>query len=187
MQRPLLFLLLVSGCSSDAPSPDEVRARLAKDLVTVGDAAELSRANGASLPDTTQFSLVASALGHLTAEVPTFGLEDEVPTMDEMMNTGGADAAKWLNENIFTNANHAGGGVYKIPARLACEDEDGLLDADCVQAFSRLDLRIRVSENDDALRFALQIGPSHDEPIAVGLSAKLVSLTVDLDETEDVI
>lgn len=187
MQRPLLFLLLVSGCSSDAPSPDEVRARLAKDLVTVGDAAELSRANGASLPDTAQFSLVASALGHLSSEIPTFGLEENVPTMDDMMNTGGADAAKWLSDNIFTNANHTGDGVYKIPARFACEDEDGLLDADCVQAFDRLQLRIRVSESDDALRFALQIGPNHDEPIAVGLSAKLVSLTVDLDETEDAI
>ena len=186
MQRTWLFLLLV-GCGSDAPSPDEVRLRLAKDLVSVGDAAELSRANGASLPDTTQFSLVASALGHLSSEIPTFGLEQDIPTMDDMMNSSGDDAARWLNENIFTDANHAGDGVYKIPARLACESEDGTLDADCVQAFDRLQLRIRVSEADDALRFALQIGPSHDEPIAVGLSAKLLSLTIDLDETEDAI
>src|SRR5690349_18313290 len=65
MQRPSSSLLLVLGlaaCGSDAPSPDEVRARIAKDLVAVADSAKASTADGASIPDTTQFSLLQSAL-----------------------------------------------------------------------------------------------------------------------------
>jgi len=107
----------------------------------------------------------------------------------------GEAAAQWLNDHIFTDANHAGDGVYRVPAALVCTaptyDENGneigeAVDPDCVQAYGQFQLRIRVTEDDDALRFALQIGPDHDEPLAVGLTASSLSLTVDLDEAEDV-
>lgn len=117
-------------------------------------------------------------------------------TGDEAIDFDGEAAAQWLNDNLFTDANHAGDGVYRVPPALVCTEttyddagnETGeAVDPDCVQGFAQLHLRIRVSENDDALRFALQLGPDHDEPLAVALTANSLSLTVDLDETEDAI
>jgi hypothetical protein len=186
MKRPTLFLLVgLAACGSDAPSPDEVRTRIATDLVAVANAADASRAEGASLPDTTQFAVFQSAFSQLTSSIPT-PISEELPEMEMTDLFDGAAAAKWLNENLFTNANHAGDGVYNVPASLACDSDEGI-DAECAQAFSKIQLRIRVSESDDVLRLALQIGPNHDEPLQVGLSATLISLTIDLDETEDAI
>lgn len=213
MNRPSSFLVVgvigLVGCGSDAPPPDEVRARIAKDLVAVSDTAEASRANGASLPDTTQFALLQGTFSGVLGSADVFGVSSEIsarvaPRMAGLLAPedptaeddpfDGAAAAQWLNENLFTDANHAGDGVYKVPATLVCMetqyDDSGnaigeALDPECAQAFAKIQLRIRVSENDDLLKFALQIGPNHDEPLEVGLSATLLSLTIDLDEAED--
>ena len=198
-----LFLLAgLIGCGgSDAPPPSEVRTRIATDLVAVADQAEASTADGASLPDTTQFSLVQAALGRPFDAL--LGSDTEIAARmagllpadgDEEDPFDGAEAAQWLNDNIFTDANHQGGGIYKVPAALVCTetqyDDNGnpigeAVDPDCAQSFGQLQLRIRVSENDELLKFALQLGPNHDEPLEVGLAATLLSLTVDLDEAED--
>jgi hypothetical protein len=198
MQRPSSSLLLVLGlaaCGSDAPPPDEVRARIAMDLVAVGDTAKASTADGASLPDTSQFSLIQSAFEGVLGNAEIVEVSSSIsarmaPHMgllpadgDEADPFDGAAAAKWLDDNVFTDANHAGDGVYNVPPSIACDDGD----LDCAQAFARLQLRIRVTSDDDILRFALQLGPHHDEPLEVGLSAKLLSLTVDLDEAEDAV
>lgn len=187
-----LFLLgaVLVGCGGDAPAPGEVRARIAKDLAAVIDTADASRANGASFPDTTQWSLLEHALTSVTGNP---ALTDVATTVSARMAApadgeeadpfDGAKTAQWLNDNLFTDANHTGDGVFTVPASLACDTPDGL-DPDCVQAFTRLQLRIRVSEDGDVLRFAVQLGPDHDEPLEVGLSARLLSLAVDLDETE---
>jgi hypothetical protein len=186
----LLLLLGLAACGADAPPPDEVRARIAKDLVAVADAAKASTADGASLPDTTQFALLQSAFAGVigNSEIADISARMGALPADEEDLFDGAAAAKWLNENVFTDANHAGDGVYKLPATLVCTDEDtNTVDDDCVQSFDRIQLRIRVTSDDDVLQFALQLGPDHDEPLAIGLSAKLLSLTVDLDEAEDAI
>ena len=210
MYRPSSSLFVLSfvglvGCGSDAPPPDEVRARIAKDLVAVADTAEASRADGASLPDTTQFALLQGALSSVTGSAAFDTISTEVsarmaPRMSNLLAPpaegdpfDGAAAAQWLNDNLFTNANHAGDGVYNVPASLVCMetvyDDNGIatgeaLDPACAQAFAKIQLRIRVSDDDDVLKFALQIGPHHDEPLEVGLSATLLSLSVDLDELE---
>jgi len=182
-QSSSLFLLIgLVACGSDAPAPDEVRARLTKDLVAIADGTNASRAGGASFPDTAQFALLQTALSQLSSKIPTQTFTDDMD-VDLEGDFDGAKAAQWLNEHLFTDANHAGDGIYNVPASLACESDEGI-DPDCAQAFAKIQLRIRVSENDDLLQFALQIGPDHDEPLEVGLSAKLLSLSVDLDEAE---
>jgi len=212
----LLLPLILIGCGSDAPPPDKVRARIASDLVAVADQAEASTAEGQSFPDTTAFSFLGSAVGGQFGDVLDLETESSVPFIGavktriasfmgartdtrelkehnlfaeedgEGIDFDGAEAAQWLNDNIFTDANHQGDGVYKVPASLVCTDEDGLVDDDCVEGYEQIQLRVRVSEDDDVLRFAIQLGPNHDEPLEIGLSAKLLSVTVDLDETEDV-
>jgi len=209
MYRPSSSLFVLGfvglvGCGSDAPPPDEVRARIAKDLVAVADTAQASRADGASLPDTTQFALLQGALSSVTGSAAFGTISTDVsarmaPGMSNLLAPAegdpfdGAAAAQWLNDNLFTNANHAGDGVYNVPASLVCMepvyDDAGTaigeeLDPGCAQAFAKIQLRIRVSEDDEVLKFALQIGPDHDEPLEVGLSATLLSLAVDLDELE---
>ncbi|MBA3501839.1 MAG: hypothetical protein M4D80_23560 [Myxococcota bacterium] len=187
MKRPTLFLLVgLAACGSDAPSPDEVRARIATDLVAVANTAEASRADGASLPDSTQFAVFQSTFSQLSSRIPTQMFTEDLPDMEMNDPFDGAAAAKWLNENLFTNANHAGDGIYNVPASFACESDEGI-DPECAQAFAKIQLRIRVTENDDVLRLALQLGPNHDEPLEVGLSATLLSLTIDLDEAEDAV
>lgn len=203
MNRPSSSLFVAGvlglvGCGgTTAPPPEEVRARIANDLVAVSDTAEASRANGASLPDTTQFALLQGAFSGVL-DTDLLGVSSEIsarvaPRMANLVAPedsaeedpyDGAAAAQWLNENVFTDANHAGDGIYKVPASLAC-DSTAEVDPGCVQAFDRLQLRVRVSENDELLKFALQIGPNHDEPLELGLSATLLSLTIDLDEAED--
>ncbi|MBA3819758.1 MAG: hypothetical protein H0X17_12755 [Deltaproteobacteria bacterium] len=127
--------------------------------------------------------------------VRSTGTADEL-AVDEPADADfdGAAAAEWLNEHLLTDANHQGDGIYKVPAALVCAetqyDETGAptgeaVDADCAQAFAQIGLRIRVTEDDDTLRFALQLGSNHDEPLSIGLAPNALSLTVDLDEAED--
>jgi hypothetical protein len=211
----LLLPLILVGCGSDAPAPDKVRARIASDLVAVADQATASTAEGQSFPDTTSFAILQSAVGGQFGDLLDVDTGSTVPFIGQVktriaslmapragtrttkeqqllaeedgdLDFDGAEAAQWLNDNIFTDANHKGDGVYDVPASLVCTEE-GILDEDCAEAWDRIDLRVRVSENDDTLRFALQLGPNHDEPLEIGLSAKLLSVTVDLDETEDVV
>ncbi len=239
MHRPSSSLLLglsiaslglggLVGCGSDAPPPNEVRARIATDLVHVLGEAEAATAGGDALPSPTAFNLVdralggplASALGNdagtaflvqsrltrlasaiapranLRARDSAVGELAAAEPRDETADFDGEAAAQWLNDKLFTDANHVGDGVYRVPGALVCTEttyddagnETGeAVDSECVQGFAQLQLRIRVSENDATLRFAVQLGPDHDEPLAVGLSANSLSLTIDLDETEDAI
>ncbi|MBA3396306.1 MAG: hypothetical protein H0T89_26990 [Deltaproteobacteria bacterium] len=147
---------------------------------------QLTRLAGAIAPRGDLRASRERAVGELAAD------ETDETTID----FDGEAAAQWLNDNLFTDANHAGDGIYRVPGALVCTettyDDAGneigeAVDPECVQGFAQLQLRIRVSEDDDTLRFAVQLGPDHDEPLVVGLGANSLSLTVDLDETEDAI
>ncbi|HLL20769.1 MAG TPA: hypothetical protein VK427_01500, partial [Kofleriaceae bacterium] len=126
-------------------------------------------------------SRVAGMVAPRATRVGTF--EYAPLSADEPDSFDGAEAATWLNENLFTDANHTGDGIYKIPSSLVCDDAD----RDCLEGVAQLQPRIRVTENGDALKFSLQLGKNHDEPLAVGLSTTSLSLTVNLDEVEDVL
>ena len=223
MYRPsslfLVSVVLVGCGGAEPPPPDEVRARIANDLVAVLDGAEAATADGASLPDTSSFALVENALGRpfdtmlsddgdlalqirpalsklSAALTPARTTGTRLPNDETEEGPAGAEAAQWLNENIFTDANHTGDGIYTVPAALVCTetqyDDQGnpigeAVDPECAQSFAKLEVRVRVSEDDDLLKLALQLGPNHDEPLALGLSPTHLSLTVDLHETEDAV
>src|SRR5688572_29960276 len=154
MQRPSsLFLLplVLVGCGSDAPPPDEVRARIANDLVVVANETEAATAEGQSFPNTASFGFLETAVsGQLGSLLDVGETDTSVPFLaqskiarianllapridlrsakDQQLFAeegeedlfDGAETAKWLNDNIFTDANHAGDGIYKVPASLAC-------------------------------------------------------------------
>ncbi|MDQ3367256.1 MAG: hypothetical protein M3680_17670 [Myxococcota bacterium] len=215
----------LGGCGPDAPAPADVRARISSDLVHVLDEAKAATADGAALPSPAAFGMVERMLGGIVestlgdpgsetsfrvqaklaqlagvmavrSDVRSTGTTDQLAAEESGdVDFDGAAAAEWINENLLTDANHQGDGIYKVPAALVCtetqyDDDTGAplgeaVDADCAQAFAQFGLRIRVTEDDDTLRFGLQIGSNHDEPLSIGLAPNALSLTVDLDEVED--
>jgi hypothetical protein len=89
---------------------------------------------------------------------------------------------KLLEEKVFTDANHLGDGIYRVPASLACEDGD----AECAADFAKAQLRVRVASGDaDALDFFVQVDANHDEPLEFSLSYDRLAVTVNLDEASD--
>jgi hypothetical protein len=98
----------------------------------------------------------------------------------------------FLNQKLFTDANHLGNGIYKVPASLVCAETtvDDLgngfttIDPECAQKLELAQLRIRVEE-DDGLRFWVQVDANHDEPVGVLLRRDELGLTVNLDDATD--
>ncbi|MCE9575824.1 MAG: hypothetical protein K8W52_21925 [Deltaproteobacteria bacterium] len=92
----------------------------------------------------------------------------------------GADVVKALSENIFTQANYAGDGVYRLPADALCAtDETGAVDADCAAEIAAIKPTLRAeTDGDDALDLTLVIGSL--EPVAIHLEPYYAKATVDL-------
>lgn len=100
------------------------------------------------------------------------------------------ELTKFLEEKVFTDANHLGDGIYKIPASLVCETSapttsQPTVDPECAADFEKAQLRVRVANDDDALVFFIQVDANHDEPVSVSLSQDRLAVTVDLDEASD--
>ena len=209
--KALLTLSLLSaglvGCN-DAPAPSEVRSRLTDDLGHVlREAAAAGEGTSAALPGAASFSVMERALGQgsssssfrvardlaqrFTGRTTTTrqGLLPADPPADGI-DTDAIIAE--LNNTIFTDANHLGDGVYQVPVELMCETTDfdpngneiTTLDPDCVTAYDKVQLRIRVEEDGDELAFAIQLGSSHDEPLIISLSHTSLAVTIDLDGAE---
>lgn len=205
----LLSLGLI-GCGSDAPEPNEVRSRLSTDLARILRETNAAQQGAtAELPGLGAFGMLGSAFGSSSDDsgpsfrlmqdftrritgggtAPRHGLAPADPVEDRIDTD---EIVDYLNTTIFTDANHVGDGVYDIPSSLACTttvydengDETQEIDPDCVQSWDKIDLRIRVAEDGDTLRFAFQVGANHDEPLELGLASDQLSLTVDLDEAE---
>jgi hypothetical protein len=200
---PLLSLSLLSTAliaCDDAPAPSEVRARIASDLgyiLTEGQAA--MEGGMANLPSGAAFSFLGASLettpiGRVVAPVmPQFAPRPDkhVVYSTEPESELDTDAIiAFLNTQIFTDANHAGDGVYRIPAALVCErtewDLDGnpstSIDPECVTEFDKVQLRIRVADEGANLRFYLQVTKNHVEPLSVLLGKKKLAVTVNLDD-----
>lgn len=208
----LLTLSLLSlgliGCGPDAPAPSEVRSRLASDLGNVlGQTAAASDGTTTAMPGGTALGFMERAFGQSGGAIAVRTVTDlatrlsggtaarpTTSSLDEEAGTGlDTDAIiAQLNETIFTDANHVGDGVYDIPAELACEtttfddlgNETTAIDPECVTQWDKIDLRIRVEDEGSALRFALQVGAGHDEPLSLALTHTSLALSVDLDEAE---
>ncbi|HEY5950402.1 MAG TPA: hypothetical protein VIV40_33155 [Kofleriaceae bacterium] len=98
-----------------------------------------------------------------------------------------------LNNKLFTEANYLGNGVYRVPAELVCSETvyddttnttTEVIDPECAQNLAKAELRIRV-EDDDGLRFWVQLDANHDEPLGITLRHDELALTVNLDDATD--
>lgn len=208
--RLLSFAALCSlvACADEPPTPAEVRAAIAKDLAHV-----LTEANGASegasaaAPSDAAMTMIDRMLGEsdseitarMRAKVGAFMLERKVksaiaslaapedPVAEEDVS---AETVRFLNEELFTDANHLGEGVFQVPAELACTtttiDDTGntieMLDEECATRHDAAQIRIRVSKGDDAMRFTLQMTEEKEEPFSVALAPQSIALTIDLDD-----
>lgn len=206
----LLSLSLLStsliACGGDAPDPSEVRAALREDLGYVLREGEASLATTDALPTGSAFGFATNALGSqgtglaLRAVRPLTKLIDA--TSDSAKTTQwldgeqtGSDAiVQKLADELFTDANYVGDGVFRVPASLVCtqttyDPDTGLesteIDAECAQNLDAAQLRIRVASEDDGLRFFVQVDANHDEPLSLFLSHTKLALTFDLDEATD--
>lgn len=214
MNKPLLSLSLSAlslglvGCSDDPPTPAEVREKIATDLafvITETDAAGQGTAD--AMPSEAGMSMIDRMLAQsdteiaarmrakMTAVVVERELKDAIARLanpEDPVDEAdpAAELVSFLNEEIFTDANHVGAGVYKVPAELVCttqelDDAGNLveqLDAECAADFEAAQVRIRVTTDDDAMRFALQVTEQKEEPLALTLEPKSVALTLDLDD-----
>jgi hypothetical protein len=196
MRSEIVSLALLSttllACQSDPPPPNEVRARIAQDLryvLTEGQSAV--DGSTASLPTGSAFGFATRALddtgatARLVAPMQRlFVSKDRNQNVDGDEEAGGLDTDEiidMLNNELFTDANHLGDGVYQVPASLVCEDGD----VDCATNLAKAQLRIRVEDDDDALKFWLQVDANHDEPLGIKLGHDELAVTLDLDEATD--
>lgn len=204
--RSLLALSLTAGaslglaaCSDDPPAPDQVRARIAIDLAHIlreGNAAVEGGTQG--LPGAAAAGALDRVLGGTTDIVPR--LRSALTPLMAPSRTKGArpvdgvydpaDDVAFLNDKLFTDANHQGDGIYAVPPSVVCArttiDTNGneveTIDATCADHLAAAQLRIRVSSSGDAIRFAIQLGAEHDEPLTIGLEPNALSVTLDLDD-----
>ena len=98
-----------------------------------------------------------------------------------------------LNNELFTDANHVGGGVYTVPASMVCTEtvyddttntSQEVIDPQCAADLAKVQLRVRVTD-DDGLRFWIQLGANHDEPLGFLLRHDELAVTVNLDDATD--
>ena len=195
-----LSLLTFAACGNSPPSPSTVRARIVSDLGNVlHETKAASDATTTNLPTTSGSQLLSLGLGNATAAARVGAMIAKMwphvaPRKNSKLTSSTSsfdpDATiQWLNDNIFTDANNQGDGVYLVPPDLFCTvdsvDQYGnpisTVDPDCVARVTTADLRVRVEENDSTLRFAIQVDANHDEPLAFTLSHTSLAITVDLD------
>jgi hypothetical protein len=168
--RTLVFAALLAACSaSPPPSPSMVRARITSDLGHVlHEVKNASDGSTVNVPGaTTLHALLPVQLG---ATLPT------LPDPDTSVT--------WLNEHVFTDANSLGDGVFAIPPEVVCSAGD----AACAQRLADVQLRVRVEENEDqSLRFAVQVDSSHDEPLSFRLAPSELAIEIDLDGSDQAV
>ena len=189
----LVALSALAACGGDdAPSPTDVRSAIHGDLAHVlTEAQAASDGTIAKLPSTDLFqSFVASEASGMPNQLQQWlDFAHSITTSATIQNaTGDADEefdpdaiTKMLEEQLFTDANHLGNGIYRVPVSLVCADDD----ADCANSYAKVQPRVRVASDDDELVFFVQIDKNHDEPLSLSLSHDRIAVTVNLDEATD--
>jgi hypothetical protein len=190
-----LSSLALLGCADTPPTPTEVRSRISSDLGNV-----LRETNAAvtgskdSVPAASALAMLDRTLGNSSFTASAFTTAARFAPGSHADPTTGdtvdVDASiSYLDDQLFTDANHVGDGVYQVPASLVCSkttiDSTGhevvTIDAKCADALAKADLRIRVAHDGDALVFAIQLDANHDEPLRFTLTHTSLAITVDLD------
>lgn len=200
MRMTCLLLLVPTSllaCGGETtPAPADVRARISNDLGHVLRETEAASQLGS---DAFQADAAFGLLDRFAASEVNFkrvplakllGQRHAKPA-DPAEASQADQIIEELNTKVFTDANHVGDGIYKIPADFACTieeiDDTGTLttsvDPECALQFDKAELRIRTAEEDDTLILALQVGAHHDEPLELALTHTSLALTLDLDET----
>lgn len=197
----LLSTALVACSGDEPPAPSEVRERIATDLrYVLTEAKAAIEGSTKNLPSGSAFSFASGALETTgLARVMPASLTKE-PT-DRLFADGDESSVEidpdalieLLNERLFTDRNHLGNGIFKVPADLVCEEtsydpdtgtESYSIDPECAQKLQDAQLRIRVAK-DDGLQFAIQVDANHDEPLLFTLRSDELAVTLDLDEATD--
>lgn len=210
MRKTFLLLALV-GCGNDTPTPTEVRTAITGDLGFVLREASAAAEAGDVMPSGAAFDTLARMVGGGagTSFLPRVSSKlagivaprsDErargkrglaLPLQDGAEAFDSDEITNKLNTELFTDANHLGNGLYRVPAELVCMDEtfedDGsiteALDAECARDLDAAQLRIAVRYDDnDAMVFGLQVGAAADEPFRFVLGGTSLALIADLDQ-----
>lgn len=185
------------GCHDDPPTPTEVRGSITGDLGNVlrETSAAIDGSSGA-LPGSTALSMIDRILGSDSPiSAPLQGMTARLVEHAAVADPGTSGAAidadaqvAYLNDKLFTDANHVGDGVYQVPASLVCTrttfdgtTEVQTIDPQCAAQLARAELRIRVARDGGALVFAVQLDADHDEPLLLTLTHTSLAVTVDLD------
>jgi hypothetical protein len=189
--------LAALGCTDDPPTPTEVRSQISSDLGNVlhETNAAFSGSTGA-LPGGAALAMVDHVLGTSTPAslrvrqlVAPFvaGGSNANPPSNDLID---ADASvSYLNDQLFTDANHLGNGLYQVPPSLVCSQTTvgpsgnpvTTIDQACADRLAKADLRIRVARDGGALIIAIEVDANHDEPLRFTLTHTSLAVTVDLD------
>jgi hypothetical protein len=189
--------LAALGCTDDPPTPTEVRSQISSDLGNVLHETNAAFSGStASLPGGAALAMVDQVFGtstpaslrvrQLAAPFVAGGSNADPPGSDPI----DADASvSYLNDQLFTDANHLGNGIYQVPPSLVCSqatvDQSGnsvkTIDPACADRLAKADLRIRVARDGGALIIAIQVDADHDEPLRFTLTHTSLAVTVDLD------
>src|SRR5262245_38424637 len=194
MRKPIVpclvsICLLASACHDDPPSPSEVRRHITDDL---GNVLRETKAaiDGTTLPTGASLNVLSTAWSTpaLSTQMARI-LPATRPVIAADPGTSGFDPDKIidrLNNELFTDDNSLGGGVFRVPPEFVCPtvmDSTGThIDATCVDHVTQADLRIRVSKDDGTLIFAVQVDANHDEPLSFELTHKSLAISLNLDE-----
>jgi hypothetical protein len=189
--------LAALGCTDDPPTPIEVRSQISSDLGNVLHETNAAFSGStASLPGGAALAMVDQLLGTSTPVslrvrqlVTPFvaGGSNADPPSNDLID---ADASvSYFNDQLFTDANHLGNGIYQVPPSLVCSqttvDPSGkpvkTIDQACADRLAKADLRIRVARDGGALIIAIQVDANHDEPLRFTLTHTSLAVTVDLD------
>lgn len=189
--------LAALGCTDAPPTPTEVRGQISSDLGNVLHETNAAFSGStASLPGGAALAMVDQVLGASTpaslrvrqlAAPLVAGGSNADPSGNDLID---ADASvSYLDDQLFTDANHLGNGIYQVPPSLVCSrtavDSSGnpvtTIDPACADRLAKADLRIRVARDGGALIVAIQVDADHDEPLRFTLTHTSLAVTADLD------
>lgn len=195
----LVALTALAACGEDSPSPTDVRTAIHGDLAHVlTEAKAASDGTTAKLPNSALFeSLFASGaqslpprFAHIADRLDASRVVLRAAADDEEESFDPEAITELLEQKLFTDQNHLGDGIYKVPASLVCEvpsptTNQPTIDPECAADFDKAQLRVRVANDDDALVFFVQVDANHDEPLSFSLSHDRLAITLNLDEASD--
>jgi hypothetical protein len=136
------------------PTPAEVRSQLTSDLGRVLREAQ---------------SAFTGSQGALPIAMPL-----SAPSVDPDATVA------YLNDHVFTDANAAGDGMFRLTADVLCAPAD----ATCAAQVAELAPQLRTSKDGDALVIGLELDADHDEPVHLTLSHDSLAVSVDLDAAQ---